>query len=659
MTARASGDGRVPSRVRDPRVPARAGGLLAEFSRAGVLGSADVHVAARLAALAGEDDERVALAAALAVRAVRHGSVCVDLAVAAQTVDVDVETDVDGAASGSGDGTGPEEAGAPAVALAWPAPADWVAACAGSPLVDSTAGSVGDSGDSGDSGDTRDQGAGADPATRPLHLAGTRLYLDRYWEDERLVADQLGRRMAAAFPAAAATGARAVLDGAFADAAARDQRAAAEAALRLPLTVITGGPGTGKTRTLAGLLAALLSAPGAVPRIGLAAPTGRATARLSESIHAQAGEAWAAPVARELTALRSRTLHRLLGPLPGTRSRFRHDRRNHLPYDVVVVDETSMVSLPLMARLLEAVRPDARVILVGDPDQLSSVEAGAVLRDVVDLGDRRGPDGPVRRLHHNFRTGAARLHALAAAVRAGDPDAVIAELAPGGEAELVDVDLGSWGAGRSASLAAVRRDVVEVGREVARSASQGDAATTLRRSLAHRMLCGRRTGPFGAQRWAEEIERWLDDAGIHTRHPGWPPPRWPIGTPVVVTANDDDNGLANGDAGVVVARTGPDGTPGRGITAAFEGQGGVRLVHPDRVAYLRPAHTITIHKAQGGEYDAVTVMLPPRGSPLLTRELLYTALTRARTRVRVVGTEAAVRTAVTTQARRAGGLTAP
>jgi exodeoxyribonuclease V alpha subunit len=628
-----------PGRNHDPRVAARAGGLLGEFSRAGVLSSADIHVAARLAALGGEPDERVALAAALAVRAVRHGSVCVDLTTVAGTVIVDIERDVGpppgtavdplggGAVAGSG-----HDGGTPAT-LAWPDPSQWVAACAAARIV---------------AGPARPGG--------PLRLAGTRLYLDRYWEDERLVADEVDRRMAAGRHDVPLAVAGEVLERAFPGLEARDQRVAAEAALRLPLTVVTGGPGTGKTRTVAGILAALLRVAGPPPRIGLAAPTGRAAARLTESVHAQAGQAWAAPVASALTGLRARTVHRLLGPLPGTRSRFRHDHRNRLPYDVVVVDETSMVSLPLMARLLEAVRPDARVVLVGDPDQLSSVEAGAVLRDVVDLGDRRGADGPVRRLRHNFRTGAARLHALAAAVRGGDPDAVAAELARGGDVELVDADVGSWTSGSLPALAGMRRDVVGVARDVARAAAEGDAVAALQGSLAHRVLCGRRTGPYGARRWAEEIERWLDAAGIQHRPPGWPPPRWPIGTPVVVTANDDDNGLANGDAGVVVARTGPDGAATGGVTAAFEGPGGARLVHPDRVAHLRHAHTVTVHKAQGGEYDAVTVVLPPVGSPLLTRELLYTAVTRARTRVRVVATEAAVRAAVTTQVRRAGGL---
>jgi exodeoxyribonuclease V alpha subunit len=235
-------------------------------------------------------------------------------------------------------------------------------------------------------------------------------------------------------------------------------------------------------------------------------------------------------------------------------------------------------------------------------------------------------------------------------------DAVLAELARGGEAELVDIDLAPWVVAATSALAGFRRDVVQAAREVAVLAAAGDGAGALRASSAHRVLCGRRSGPYGAQRWAEEIGRWLADAGVHHRAPGWPPPRWPIGTPLVVTANDEDNALANGDAGVVVARTGPGGEVMPGVTAAFGGRGGTRLIHPDRVAHVRHAHTLTIHKAQGSEYDAVTVLLPPEGSPLLTRELLYTAVTRARGRVRVVATEAAVRAAVGTQVRRAGGL---
>jgi len=622
-----------------PRTADRASGALRAFNRAGVLHVADVHVADRLTALAGEPDPRVVLAVALAVRAVRHGSMCVDLQAVRTTVVVDAAPGEAGpvaararAQPGAEPGVEPviEPGAEPGVdELPWPDPDPWLAACAASPLV-----------------------AAGDGAPRPLRLDGTRLYLDRHWQDERLVAEDLDRRMAAAPARRAGETAAAVLESAFPGAAAADQRAAAEAALHRPLTIVTGGPGTGKTRIVAGLVAAALAEPGPVPRVGLAAPTGRAAARLTESVRDRAGEAWAAPVAERLAGLRARTLHRMLGPLPGTRSRFRHDRHNRLPYDLVVVDETSMVSLPLMARLLEAVRADARLVLVGDPDQLSSVEAGAVLRDVVDLGERRGPDGPVRRLRHNFRTGAARLHTLASAVRDGDPGTALDVLASGDGVDLVDVDVAGRAVASTARLAGVRADVLATGRLVTGRAAAGDAAGALAGALAHRLLCGRRSGPYGARRWADEIGRWLADSGVQPRPPGWPAPRWPVGTPVVVTANDDDNGLANGDAGIVVTR------PGGGVAVAFEGPGGTRLLHPDRVAHLAHAHTLTVHKAQGSEYDAVTVVLPPEGSPLLTRELLYTAVTRARSRVRVVATPEAVRSAVLTRVVRAGGLTA-
>jgi exodeoxyribonuclease V alpha subunit len=610
----------------DPRLARGATGLLADFNRAGVMTGADIHVADRLAALAGETDQRVALAAALAVRAVRHGSVCADLAAVHATVVIDPD-------GRDAPGSGPPPDGASA--LSWPDPDGWVAACAASPLV--TAG-VADA-----------DGAAAGPP-RPLHLQGTLLYLDRYWQDERLVAGELARRMAAPPLPVDVAAAAAVLDDAFPGTDAADQRAAAHLALRSPLTVLTGGPGTGKTHAIAGLLAALLTQPGAPRRVALAAPTGKAAARLSEAVRARAGDPWAGAAAPALAAAEARTLHRLLGPRPGTRTRFRHDRHDRLPYEVVVVDETSMVSLSLMARLMEALRPDARLVLVGDPDQLSSVEAGAVLRDIVDLGERRPDGGPVRRLRHNFRTGAVALHQLAAAVREGDADAVAAVLSRGGDVELVDVDPGEWGSAGSAELAGLRRDVVRVGREVAGSAVRGDGDGALRAASAHRLLCGRRSGPHGAVRWADEVERWLTDAGVESHAPGWPRPRWPVGTPLLVTANDYDNGLANGDAGVVVARA------GGGVTGVFAAPAGLRTLHPDRVAHVASAHALTVHKAQGSEYDAVTVVLPPEGSPLLTRELLYTAVTRARGRVRLIGTAASVAAAVRTQVRRAGGL---
>ena len=227
-------------------------------------------------------------------------------------------------------------------------------------------------------------GAGQRAAREPpvLHLYDERLlYLDRYWREEKQVCDDL-----LALQVSKPTGDVPASERLF-PAGFEEQREAAEIALAQAVTVLTGGPGTGKTTTVARLLALLAEqaqlAGAPRPRIALAAPTGKAAARLQEAVQHEVAKLDAADRAR-LGELQAMTLHRLLGSRPDTSSRFRHNRGNRLPHDVIVVDETSMVSLTMMARLLEAVRPDARLILVGDADQLASVEAGAVLADLVD-----------------------------------------------------------------------------------------------------------------------------------------------------------------------------------------------------------------------------------------------------------------------------------
>ena len=353
----------------DRRLALRAEGLLATFNRADVLGAADVHVARRLGAMTGESDEQVLLATALAVRAVRQGSTCVDLATVA---DLPLEDDP---------------------ALPWPDVPAWQATVERSPLV----------------------------GERVLRVDNGLLYLDRYWREEVQVCDDLLARLARPAPEVDTAALDAGVLRVFPDAGYDEQRTAARAAAERWTTVLTGGPGTGKTTTVAGLLALLaeqaeLESGGARRlRIALTAPTGKASARLQESVDAETRALPAADRAR-LGELKASTLHRLLGWRPDSSTRFRHDRGNRLPHDVVVVDETSMVSLTMMARLLEAVRADARLVLVGDPGQLASVEAGAVLADLVDgFGRRDGLPGgrahdgtPVRRRHRRARDGAAR-----------------------------------------------------------------------------------------------------------------------------------------------------------------------------------------------------------------------------------------------------------
>lgn len=553
-------------------------GLLRTFTDAGVLESADVHVAQRLTTLTGESDERVALAVALVVRALRGGSVCVDLRAA------------------------PAQAGE--ADLPWPGADDWLAAVRASALL------------------------GPPPV---LRFFEDLLYFDRYWLEEEQVCTDL---LALSAPPIAVESSS--YDRLF-EPGYEEQRAAAEIAVSQAVTVLTGGPGTGKTTTIARLLALLVEhaerAGLPPPRIALAAPTGKAAARLAEAV--AAGAQRLDPVDRaRLAGLPGTTLHRLLGPRPDTSVRFKHNRANRLPHDVVVVDETSMVSLTMMARLAEAVRPDSRLILVGDPDQLASVEAGAVLADLVDgLAARDDVRVAALRTPHRFGTS---IGALAAAIRDGDADRVVELLAAGGEhIEWVD-------SGRPADR--LREVLVAHALRLRSAALLGAADEALATLDEHRLLCAHRAGPHGATHWNTLVQRWIAEA---TGQPAWS--QWYAGRPLLVTANDYGLRLYNGDTGVAVA--GADG-----LRAVIAGASGPLDFATSRLGEVETMHAMTIHKSQGSQADEVTVLIPPEDSRLLTRELFYTAVTRAQTTVRVVGPEASVRAAIERRAMRATGL---
>ncbi|KQT01226.1 exodeoxyribonuclease V subunit alpha [Cellulomonas sp. Leaf395] len=553
-------------------IPRDVTGLLA--SMGDVLTAADVHVARRLGAIGGEDDERVLLAAALAVQALRSGSVCVVL----------------------DDGT-------------WPAVEGWHEAIRRSPLV-------------ADGPDGQ--------ADRPLRWVDGRVYLDRYWRDEQTVRAAMHDRLSR--PATAdADALDAAVDRLYPSATDAAQREALRTAATSHLMVLTGGPGTGKTTTVARLVAALQAAAGPHLRVALAAPTGKAAARLQESVNAEVALLGAEDVGR----VRATTVHRLLGWRPGTTTRFRHDRLRRLPHDVVIVDESSMVSLSLMARLVEALRPTARLVLVGDPDQLASVEAGAILSDLV----AALPRGVVR-LTQAHRYGPA-LAALAEAIRAGDAETTLALLRSGDEhrelIEPADERLSAQ------DVAGLRSDLETSGHALAAAARDGDAASALRALGTHRLLLAHREGPFGVAHWAATAEAWI----------GSGPGVWPLGRPLLVTENDRASGLYNGDTGVVISdRLG-------GVVVAFGEPEDPRLVRPYRLPAVQPVHAMTVHRGQGSQFHRVTLLLPPDTSPLLTRELLYTAVTRAREHVRVIGTEDAIRAAVERPVRRASGLREP
>jgi exodeoxyribonuclease V alpha subunit len=597
-----------------------ADGLLRPFNDAGVLAAADVHVASRLAALAGERDDVVRLAVALAVRAPRLGHVHVDLASIRETAAVESDEAVELAA------------------LPWPEAADWRQRVAASSLV-----AVGED----------------DPAARPLRLLGTWLYLDRYWIEEREVAGALRRmsaqpaldvdevRLAAGLERLYAGGALAPDD---------RQRAATETAVRRRLSVIAGGPGTGKTTTVARIVA-LLGEQAAgrgerPPLVALAAPTGKAAARLQQAVQDETVHLPIDPAVRDwLSGLEASTLHRLLGRRPGTGTPFRHDRRRHLPHDVVIVDETSMVPLSLMARLIEALRPGARLVLVGDPGQLASIEAGAVLGDIVGPASADGiPPGPlagaivVLDREHRFGGGIA---ALAEAVRRGDADRTV-ELLRQEQDEIawVELDTDPGEAPGEALLEPLRSAAGQAAADVAEAARAGDAHAALAALGRFRLLCAHRRGTFGVSVWSARVESWLAGALPDLDADE----RWYAGRPLLITENDYELGLYNGDTGVIVAR--PEGR----VVAAFERRGTIAEFSPTRLGAVDTLFAMTIHKSQGSQFGTAAVLLPEPSSRILSRELLYTAVTRARERLVVASSEAAIRAAVDRPIARASGL---
>jgi exodeoxyribonuclease V alpha subunit len=614
---------------------------LGAFNRAGVLSAADVHVARALLSLAGLEAGSglpgpVALGAALAVRAPRLGHVFVDLATVAETV-------------------ASERLELAAAELVWPDPSEWPTALAACEALVA-------------SGEALAEGA----PLRPLRLIGSQLYLDRYWRQERVLAKILRSLDGQPVSATELPRLADLLARLFPDPADGAQRAAAASVALRGLTVMAGGPGTGKTTTVArtvAVLAELAATSGEPPPlIALCAPTGKAAARLVQAIGAEAGNLdLSAAAAGTVGALGASTIHRLLGARG--EGRFRHSAANPLPHDVVIVDETSMVSLSLISHLLTAVRTDARVVLVGDPDQLSAIEAGAVLRDIVGpaaSGPSFGPGmrsiltrvtgsdpGPpvveaqfgsgvvVLRRGHRF---GAPIGALAEAIRIGDGDAAVAALSVGStDLRWLDADAAEL-MSDSAGVASLREVVVAEFGALLSAARAGDAHGALAALGALRLLCAHRQGRYGVQSWTLAVEEWLSEAFGLALDGDY------AGRPLMVTENDYELRVYNGDTGVVVATT------GAGVAATFAREDGLLSLAAARLASVETAYASTIHKSQGSQFATAAVILPDPDSRLLTRELLYTAVTRASSRLIVVGSEASLRAAVARPVQRATGL---
>jgi exodeoxyribonuclease V alpha subunit len=500
---------------------------------------------------------------------------------------------------------------------------------------------------------------GTPGAFTPLILDGERLYLARYHAYETQLATQLLAR-AAGRPEVDETRLSESLARLFAFNQQQPdwQRLAAAQAVRRNLAVISGGPGTGKTTTVVRLLGALLEQrDDAQLAIGLAAPTGKAAARMAEAIrNAKAS----LPVSETIKAAlpeEARTLHRLLGSR-GDTPRVRHNAARPLALDVLVVDEASMVDLALMAKLVDALPPHARLILLGDKDQLAAVEAGAVFAELcegrgfdaqaaTDLQRITGQSVPVEAprsalgdavvlLSHSHRfAGDSGIGELARRINDGDAAGTLALLGEG-RADL------HWQAQPGPAALLERLD--QGYRPYLRAASEGDPAAAFAAFNAFRALTAQREGTWGVSGINEALEaRIKRRLGLPERE------RWYPGRAVMVRQNDYALGLFNGDIGLCLHGE-------SGLRVFFESEDGYRTFAPARLPSHDSAFAMTVHKSQGSEFTQVLLALPESPSPLLTRALLYTGITRAKQKVEIWALPARLSEAVNTRAERAAGL---
>ena len=607
------------------------------LERNGVLSALDVELSTALTKLAGETSPLVALGVAFASAAVSRGHTCAELSRLAGSLVFDDE-------------------GKPLPELELPALEPWLEDLRKSSLVS--------------------LGKASETAPRPLVLDGKgRLYLKRYFDYEERLAAAIKERLFAEPERVDGALLRAGLDRLFAGAGDDDlQRRAALIAITKRLSLISGGPGTGKTHTVAKVLVLLEEQARALgqpsPRVALLAPTGKAAQRLRESILDNLGRIDCPDEVRSAIETEASTIHRALGVLSRSPTRFKHDERDPLPKDVVIVDEASMVDLALMAKLFSAVSPRARLILLGDKDQLASVEAGAILGDI---HGGRGDDGysrafakrvreltrdklPLSRertapgLHdsmvhlvksHRFAPGGG-IATLARAVNAGDAKAALEACASFPEIELVEVEPSRDAAALLGPLALEKYGAI------------GELAPDdkLRLLDGFRFLCCHRRGPFGVETVNRLVLAQLRKHGrVEATFDAYD------GAPLIVTSNDYQVELFNGDIGVL-GRLPADASGVSPLAAFFPSQdrGALRVVPVGRLPLHEPAFAMSVHKSQGSEFEEIALLLPERVSPIVTRELVYTAVTRARKRVRIFGSRAVLSEAVRARVQRASGL---
>ena len=547
--------------------------------------------------------------------------------------------------------------------------------------------------------------------------SGQRIYLARYFDYERRLARALVERSKTDFTSMDPDELKARVGRYFsASKNAGDgidwQRVAAMVALSGRLTIVSGGPGTGKTTTVVGVLACLLDQnPGL--RVALAAPTGKAAQRMQEALAERAGDLPPELAARLPNT--SFTLQRLLGTQ--VNGRFRHHRDNPLPFDVIVIDEASMIDVALAAHLLEAVAPDARLIMLGDKDQLAAVEAGAVFaelsarpvfsqqsaeriagalsvpveRFIAELPGAEEDHAPLMPdvepvwypmsddeayaeldwhpsapaivmaeaqspltdcvvwLQRNYRFGLeSDIGKLSVAIRGGSVDEALATLAAESSASFIS-DAGQHLSDRTFAL--LNAGFEPYARALAEALATGSNAAPLFDALNRfRVLAATRHGPRGVDEINARVSAWVGAAASVTLGAG---AQWFAGRPVIVTRNDYALGVFNGDVGIALP------APGGAMQVCFRlADGTLRAVSPAALPPHDTAFALTVHKSQGSEFDHAALVLPSAFGRVLSRELVYTAITRARSRVDVVGSAAVFAQAVQTPTRRDSGLAA-
>jgi exodeoxyribonuclease V alpha subunit len=579
----------------------------------------DTHFARFMQRLAGESCPELSLAAALLSRATREGHICLDLS-APQML------------RGGG---GPTLEG-------------WSAKLRQSRVV----GRIGDH--------------------KPLILDDKgRLYLYRYWEYEKKLADAVKERVSGDGRRVDPSLLRRRLSQLFPHENSEEtdwqEIAAATAALR-PFCVISGGPGTGKTTTVAKILALLLEQNHqARLRIALLCPTGKGASRLQEAIR-RAKEAL--PCDEDIRARipeEASTLHRFLGGR-GDSPYFRWNEENKVGVDIVVVDEASMVDLPLMSKLIQALPSETRLILLGDKDQLASVEAGAVLGDICDTGRSHGFSRSFSKTVRHItgcdvglgsENGAPVMDSIVQlrksyrfAMESGI--AVLGRFVNEGKGEealalMKEKKFPDTGWTRLANPSSLRQAMIgRVVREYRDMAGNPDPDAVFGLMETFRVLCALREGPYGVVAVNRIIETILRQEALTEENA-----KWYKGRPVLITRNDYNLRLYNGDVGVAL----PDPASGGDLRVFFSSPDGCfRKFHPLRLPEHETVYAMTVHKSQGSEFDEIVMVLPDRDSPVMTRELIYTGITRARKRVRILGDERVFCTAVSRRIERRSGL---